>query len=165
MSDLVVRRDAAWFQGRKLPFAIGRSGRTVTKREGDGATPIGRFRFEFGYFRPDRIVSPRTQLPMHPIGPQLGWSDDPADPCYNQQIRRPHPFRHERLRRADPLYDLVLVFSANRAPITPGHGSALFIHIWRKPRHPTEGCIAFTPRDLLWILERLTPHARVIIQP
>ena len=33
----------------------------------------------------------------------------------------------------------------------PGKGSAIFIHAWRRPRFPTEGCIAFDIHDLLWI--------------
>lgn len=165
INDLVVGRMGARFRGRRFPCAIGRSGTTVRKIEGDGATPTGVFRFEFLYRRPDRASDLRCALPVVPIGPFDGWSDDPADPSYNTPIRRFHPWRHERLRRPDPLYDLILVFDANRSPITPGGGSALFVHIWKSPRKPTEGCVAFAREHLVWILERLDRRSRLVIQP
>jgi L,D-peptidoglycan transpeptidase YkuD (ErfK/YbiS/YcfS/YnhG family) len=97
------------------------------------------------------------------IGPACGWSDDPTDPDYNRPVRRPHRFGHEALRRPDPLYDLVAVLDWNRKPAVPGRGSAIFLHVWRKPRHPTEGCIAFRHADLRWILDRWTPRSRVVV--
>ena len=77
------------------------------------------------------------------IGPEDGWSDDPADPAYNQPVRLPRRFGHERLRRADRQYDLVAVLDWNRAPVVAGRGSAIFLHVWRGARQPTAGCIAF----------------------
>jgi L,D-peptidoglycan transpeptidase YkuD (ErfK/YbiS/YcfS/YnhG family) len=65
--------------------------------------------------------------------------------------------------RADPLYDLVAVLDWNRRPVVPGRGSAIFLHLWRKPRHPTAGCIAFRGADLAWILARWTPRSRVVV--
>ena len=41
--------------------------------------------------------------------PDRLWSDDPNDFDYNQMVRAPYPYSHERLTRADPQYDLVLV--------------------------------------------------------
>lgn len=148
------RRGEAWFLGRRFPCALGRGGVVSEKREGDGAAPSGVFALEGGYYRADRLPPPRGALPLRPLRPWDGWSDDPEDPLYNQPIRRPHRFGHERLWRADRRYDLIIVFSANRAPIRPGCGSALFLHLWRSPRYPTEGCVAFARPDLLWILER-----------
>jgi L,D-peptidoglycan transpeptidase YkuD (ErfK/YbiS/YcfS/YnhG family) len=98
------------------------------------------------------------------IGPGDGWSDDSTDPDYNRPVRRPHRFRHEALRRADPLYDLVAVLDWNRHPPVPGLGSAIFVHVWRGPRHPTSGCIAFRRADLAWILERWTARDRVVVE-
>lgn len=160
--DLVVsRRGEARFYGRRLPCAVGRSGFFQEKREGDRASPIGAFHLEFGLYRPDRIHPPGGALPWAPIRPGDGWSDDPEDPAYNLPVRRPHPWRHERLWRADPLYDLVVVFDANRTPIRPGCGSALFLHVWRRPRFPTEGCIAFARDDLAWVLYRWRKDSRL----
>ena len=99
-----------------------------------------------------------------PIGPRDLWSDDGRDEDYNHLVRAPHGFSHERLRRADPLYDLVLVTNWNWPDAEPGRGSAIFIHRWRRPRHPTAGCVAFDPSDLLWLARRMPPGSRVAVR-
>ncbi|WP_372603062.1 L,D-transpeptidase [Actibacterium sp.] len=162
-ADLVVTRTGARLFGQRLPCAIGRSGRSVHKHEGDGATPVGDLRITGLLYRPDRM--PRPTPWARPIGPRDLWSDDPADPAYNHHVRAPHRFGHETLRRADPLYDLVLLTDWNWPDATPGQGSAIFLHQWRKPRHPTEGCIAFARADLIRVAQSLPPGSRVLIQP
>ena len=47
-------------------------------------------------------------------------------------VLRPHRFRHEALRRSDPMYDLVAVLDWNRHPAVTGRGSAIFLHVWRR---------------------------------
>ena len=88
---------------------------------------------------------------------------DPADPAYNTLVRAPHRFGHETLRRPDPLYDVVLLTDWNWPDARPGRGSAIFLHVWRKPRHPTEGCIAVRRDHLEWIVRRVAPGSRVIV--
>ncbi|MFS4439472.1 L,D-transpeptidase family protein [Paracoccaceae bacterium GXU_MW_L88] len=162
--DLVITKWGARFSGLRFPCAIGRGGIGEKRGEGDSITPRGVHRLQYVITRPDRPV-PTLPLPVVTSGPQDGWGDDPADPAgYNRPICRPYAASHERLRRADPLYDLVGVMDYNRDPITPGGGSAIFLHVWRRPRYPTEGCIAFDPGDLLAILSRWTPRSRILIQ-
>lgn len=164
--DLVVTRWGARFQGRRLPCAVGRGGITQDKREGDGATPAGTWRLVFGAYRADRTLPPPSVLPLVPISPADIWSDDPADPAYNHWLHaHGHPFGHERLRRAGPLYDLVLMSDWNWPDARPGKGSAIFIHAWRRPRYPTAGCIAFRPVHLRWIVARWTTRSRVRVYP
>ena len=127
-------------------------------------TPAGVHRIEAVLVRRDRGAGPVRRMRCRPIGPADGWSDDPADPAYNRMVRRPHRFGHEALRRADRQYDLVAVLDWNRDPVVKGRGSAIFLHCWRKPRHPTAGCIAFAGWDLAWILRRWTPRSRVIVR-
>lgn len=162
---VVSARGVARFRGRRFPCALGRGGLVSDKREGDGGTPRGVFGLETVFYRADRISRPVTRLSTQPIGPFDGWSDDPTDPQYNMAVTRPHPFNSERLARPDPLYDLIVVFDANRAPIAPGCGSALFLHVWRAPRLPTAGCIAFARQDLLWILARCSVRTRLWVSP
>jgi L,D-peptidoglycan transpeptidase YkuD (ErfK/YbiS/YcfS/YnhG family) len=165
VSDLVITRWGARFLGRHLPCAIGRGGITLRKREGDGATPAGVHGIVGMLYRPDRIAAATLPDWAVPIGPSDLWSDDVRDPDYNLMVRAPHPFSHERLSRADPLYDLILITDWNWPNAIPGHGSAIFLHRWRKPRHPTAGCVAFAPGDLLWIARHLTPQTRLIVRP
>ena len=150
------------FHGRLIPCSIGRGGIRSDKREGDGATPRGVHRIVGMYYRPDRIAAPVDWAV--PIGPQDLWSDDAKDADYNHHVRAPYPHSHERLRRADRLYDLVLITDWNWPDAQPGKGSAIFLHRWRKPGHPTEGCVAFAPDNLLWITQQLFPGSRLIVR-
>lgn len=68
------------------------------------------------------------------------------------------------MRRADGAYDLVAVLDWNRAPVRAGRGSAIFLHVWRGPRRPTAGCIAFRRADLAWILARWRTEDRVDVR-
>jgi L,D-peptidoglycan transpeptidase YkuD (ErfK/YbiS/YcfS/YnhG family) len=165
MTDLIVRAGRARFGPRIIPCVLGKGGARVAKREGDGATPIGAHRVLYGLYRADRLRQPRSVLLFKPIGPRDLWSDDLRDPAYNCRVTSPHGFSHEYLRRSDPLYDLVLVTDWNMSPPQPGRGSAIFLHTWRRPGWATEGCVAFSRRDLMWIVEKWTAHSRVVVQP
>jgi L,D-peptidoglycan transpeptidase YkuD (ErfK/YbiS/YcfS/YnhG family) len=162
--DIVVDAWGARFMNRRFPCSIGRGGITTRKREGDGATPAGEHHFVGMLYRPDRL--PATQLAdwALPIGPSDLWSDDSRDPDYNLMVRAPHRWSHERLSRPDPLYDLILLTDWNWPRAVPGEGSAIFVHTWRKPRHPTAGCVAFARADLLWIARRIRHQTRLIIR-
>lgn len=161
-SDLIVTSQGLRFLGRRIPCATGRGGFTDRKREGDGATPRGTHRLVGLLYRPDRIRRPAKWAV--PTRPGDLWSDDPGDTAYNHLVRRPYPHSHEALRRPDPLYDLILLTDWNWPNAVPGKGSAIFLHVWRKPRHPTEGCVAFDRRDLLWMLPRLGPGTRIHVR-
>ncbi len=160
--DLVVTAQGCRFRGRHLPCAIGRGGITADKREGDGATPVGVHCIVGLLYRPDRVAPP-TGWAM-PIGPRDLWADDPRHRDYNHMVRAPFASGHERLRRGDPLYDLVLVTDWNWPRAVPGRGSAIFLHVWRGPRIPTAGCVAFRRDHLLWIVARLTPQTRLVVR-
>ncbi len=160
-TDLVLTPRGLRAFGRTLPCAIGRGGLSGQKREGDGATPRGTHRLVGMLYRPDRMARPADWA--LPIRPGDLWSDDPKDPDYNMMVRAPHGLGHERLSRADPLYDLVILTDWNWPYAVPGRGSAIFIHRWRKPGHPTEGCIALAPLDLLWLATRIRHRTRLII--
>ncbi len=167
--DMVVTRWGARFLGRRFACAVGRGGIRPDKTEGDAATPAGTWCIVGVGYRPDRGVMPATSglsgVSVAPILPRDIWSDDPRDPDYNHLLRSyNHPFSHEKLRRPDPLYDIVLSTDWNWPEAVPGHGSAIFIHQWRRPRYPTAGCIAFSRRDLRWILARWTRHSRIHVR-
>ena len=161
-ADIVVTKWGATFRGRRFPCAIGRGGITARKREGDGATPAGVHRLVGMLYRADRLAKPADWA--LPIGPFDAWSDAPDDIDYNSFVRAPCPHSHERLHRPDRLYDLILLTDWNWPQAQPGHGSAIFVHIWRGPRHPTAGCVAFSRQDLLWIAPRIRHETRLIIR-
>ncbi len=159
--DMVLTPMGLRFRGRMFPCSLGRRGVTGNKREGDGATPQGVHRIAGLLFRPDRMARPNGWA--RPIGPRDLWSDDIADPCYNAPVRAPHGFSHEALRRGDPLYDLIVLTDWNHPLAQPGYGSAIFLHQWRRPGYPTEGCIALGRDHLRWIVDRITRQTRLIV--
>ena len=150
------------FQGRRFPCTIGKGGIVSDKREGDGGTPVGVHQIVGLLYRPDRMPQPVSWA--MPIGKDDLWSDASDDSAYNQMVRAPYPHSHENLRRADPLYDLVLLTDWNWPDATPGKGSAIFLHQYRRKGYPTEGCIAFRRDHLRWIAERAAPGTRLIVR-
>jgi L,D-peptidoglycan transpeptidase YkuD (ErfK/YbiS/YcfS/YnhG family) len=159
--DLVLTPKGVRFQGQTYPCTIGKGGIKTDKREGDGATPRGIHRIAGMLYRPDRIAKP-TPWAL-PIGPNNLWSDDENDHAYNSMVRAPYPHSHEKLRRADPLYDLVVLTDWNWPHAVKGRGSAIFIHQYRRPGYPTEGCIAFRRDHLHKIARQLTCQTRLFI--
>lgn len=159
--DLVLTPMGIRFQNRVFPCSIGRGGVRDEKREGDGTTPAGVHRIVGCLYRADRIARPCEWA--LPISPRDLWSDDPADAAYNLMVRAPYAHSHERLCRADPLYDLILLTDWNWPDATSGRGSAIFLHQWRQPGFPTEGCIAFDRADLHWITRRITPGTKLLV--
>lgn len=160
---MVLTKRGLRFAGRLYPCTIGRGGVTLNKREGDGATPAGTHRITGLLYRPDRLTRPAPWA--QPIHPRDLWSDDAADRAYNHKVRAPHRFSHERLRRADPLYDLILLTDWNWPDARAGRGSAIFLHQWRRPGHPTEGCIAFARPHMQQIARQAAPGTRLIVPP
>jgi L,D-peptidoglycan transpeptidase YkuD (ErfK/YbiS/YcfS/YnhG family) len=135
-----------------LRCAIGRGGARADKTEGDGATPIACLPLRRVLYRADRVAAPACAVAVEPIGPQDGWCDDPAHADYNRPVTLPHPARHERLWREDPLYDIVGALGWNDAPVVKHRGSAIFLHLARPDLAPTEGCIALPERELRELL-------------
>ncbi|PIW28057.1 MAG: hypothetical protein COW30_08655 [Rhodospirillales bacterium CG15_BIG_FIL_POST_REV_8_21_14_020_66_15] len=138
---------------RRVLCALGRAGVAADKREGDGATPVGRFPLRRLFYRADRRPRPATALPATAITANLGWCDDPQSPAYNRLVRLPCPWRHETLARDDGLYDLMVALGHNDAPPVPDAGSAVFLHLAKDGYAPTEGCVALAEADLLDLLK------------
>ena len=146
-----------------IPCALGRGGATRFKREGDGATPVGRFRLLGCFYRSDRGRRPPTRLTVAAIGPADGWCDDPDDRRYNRPVPLPYPASHERMWRDDHVYDVVLDIAWNRGPVVRGRGSAIFLHLARPGLAPTEGCVAIEPRMAARLLSRIGRDTRIEI--
>jgi L,D-peptidoglycan transpeptidase YkuD (ErfK/YbiS/YcfS/YnhG family) len=130
------------FAGRTEQAAIGRSGTTMRKREGDGATPIAAMRLIGGYVRKDRITLPPSALPLRSTPGGLLWCDEPRHALYNRPARAPFKPSHEKMRRDDGLYDICLVMDWNLHERKRHGGSAIFFHLARPGYTPTEGCVA-----------------------
>lgn len=162
--DILVYGDgrAAW-NGRDMRCALGPAGVAADKREGDGATPAGRFPLRRVLYRSDRRAAPRTVLAARPLAPDDGWCDDPADARYNRPVRLPYPASAEALWRDDHIYDLVVVLGYNDDPVVAGRGSAVFLHLARPGFAPTAGCVALAEADLERVLAECDASTRLCV--
>ncbi|MEW5420570.1 L,D-transpeptidase family protein [Amorphus sp. 3PC139-8] len=131
--------------GRVMTCALGKGGLSARKREGDGATPIGRFHTLALIYRRERTDGAGGTLPRRPVRADDGWADDPASGLYNRHVWLPCPVPHERLMRDDGLYDVVVMIDHNTRPRVRGLGSAVFLHCAREGMTPTAGCVALPP--------------------
>jgi L,D-peptidoglycan transpeptidase YkuD (ErfK/YbiS/YcfS/YnhG family) len=147
-----------------IPVVLGRAGIRANKREGDGATPRGRFRLRRLWWRADRSPKPATLLPTTRINRCIAWCEDPGDRRYNRPFRRSANEPGDRLWRDDRLYDIIIELDHNSRPRIARRGSAVFLHVARPDCSPTAGCVAFAAPDLRRLLGRLGPKTRILIQ-
>jgi len=144
---------------------LGRSGLRAQKREGDGATPVGTYRF--GATMYGIAPNPGVRFHYHRLTCGDWWDEDPGSPTYNT-------FRHvtcgtapafgggsEALWRIAPQYSYFAVIDYNAHPIVPGRGSAIFLHV---AVGATAGCVSLPEQQLVQLLRWLRPAARPLIR-
>lgn len=148
-TQCLVRVGSLTFQG-----AIGRSARTIFKREGDGATPIKSMACMSGYYKYRHRFRTHTKLQMLPITQNMGWCDQADHANYNRAVKLPFSPSHETMLRDDVLYDFVIVLDWNITSRKRHCGSAIFFHVAKPGYPPTQGCIAISRQDVM----RLLPH-------
>lgn len=71
---------------------------------------------------------------------------------------------HEKLKRDDHLYDMVVVMDHNVTRHLSVGGSAIFFHLAYDDYRPTEGCVAISRRDMEWLLPRIGPQTIMIVE-
>jgi len=142
---------------------IGKNGVTRKKKEGDYKTPLGTFKIEKLFFRKDKIKIPKTLLKTVEIKQSMGWCDDINYPKkYNRLIKINKKIKHEKLKRNDSKYDLLIPISYNRKNPKVGLGSCIFIHL-TKDYNPTAGCIALKKKDFLIMLKLIKKNTKIKI--
>jgi L,D-peptidoglycan transpeptidase YkuD (ErfK/YbiS/YcfS/YnhG family) len=142
------------FGGMTVPAAIGRSGRSALKREGDGATPIAAMRLLYGLTRGDNVRFLPTPLTMRRTRQDMLWCDQPENANYNRMVKAPFKASHEEMMRGDGLYDVCLVLDWNITSRRRDCGSAIFFHLIKPGYEPTAGCIAVSLSNM----RRLVRH-------
>ncbi len=163
MEILVTADGSLTWRDRTVRCALGRGGVTHDKREGDGATPAGRYPLRRVFYRADRGAAPETLLPVQIINRDDGWCDDPIHEAYNTLVRLPFSAGHEIMWREDTLYDLVVEIGYNDAPPTPGAGSAIFLHVASADYTTTEGCVALAKPDLRELLATCDDSTHIVV--
>ena len=147
----------------KFKCCIGKRGSTRNKKEGDKKTPKGTFEIENLYFRKDRKEKPLTLLKCIEIKRNMGWCDDIRFPeKYNKLIKAGKKIKHEKLKRKDFKYDLLIPIKYNFLRPSPGKGSCIFIHLTKNYK-PTAGCVALKEKDFLIMLKLIKKNSKIKI--
>ena len=151
------------YKNIKFKCALGKSGIRKKRTEGDNITPKGNFKIIKIYYRKDRITKINSAFKLIEIKKNMGWCDDLKSKKYNQLIKLPTKYRHEKLFRNDRIYDLILVLDYNMNPVIKNKGSAIFIHIAKNNYCKTKGCIALKREDLIEIISKIKRDTKIII--
>jgi len=136
------------------------------KREGDGKSPAGAFdlRLVTGY----GTAGPAgTRMPYRQATATLRCVDDVRSAHYNQLADEAKTRKDwssaEDMRRKDDRYRLLVWVGHNDAPVVPGGGSCIFLHLREGPGATTSGCTAFEPEPMERLLRWLDPAARPVL--
>ncbi|MCL1826022.1 MAG: L,D-transpeptidase family protein [Betaproteobacteria bacterium] len=143
---------------------LGKNGFRKDKREGDGATPTGVFTFGRAF---GNAEDPGASQPYTKISPNDVWVDDPASKFYNQWARADTPDADwssaERLADYGKQYKYALAIDYNTAPVVPGKGSAIFLHV--ATGSPTAGCVAVSEAAMVFFLGFIEKDTRIVLAP
>ena len=136
------------------------------KREGDGRSPAGVFEL--------RLVTGYAKAP--PAGVRMRYReasatlrcvDDPRSSHYNRLVDEARTRKDwssaEDMRLTDDLYRFVVWVGHNDAPVAPGGGSCIFLHLRSGPDSTTAGCTAFEPEPMERLLRWLDPAAQPVL--
>ena len=153
--------------GLRIPVVLGKNGivDAAMKKEGDLRTPAGIFNIvrAFGFETKPKLI----HLPFLQITENDVCVDDPTSTYYNQlidqsKISKPDWHSSEKMRQTE-LYKIGAVISYNQIHPLPGHGSCIFLHVWRNPAEGTSGCVAMSAKDLKTVLYWLEPKKHPVI--
>jgi len=160
---MIIVKKSGYLKYKNLKFrcALGEAGIKKKKKEGDNVTPKGIFKIIKMYYRSDKIKNITTDIKKIKIKKNMGWCDDPSSDLYNQQIKLPNIFSHEKLYRNDNLYDLILVLNYNINPTAKHKGSAIFIHIAKNSYKKTKGCIALKKKNLIELISKIKKNTKI----
>ena len=163
MTILIKNKHTLQIEEFKLRCCIGKNGSTYDKKEGDKKTPKGIFKIGDLYFRKDRVEKPLTKLKCVEIKKNMGWSNDIRYPKkYNKPFKIEKYIKHEKLKRKDHKYDLLIPIKYNFQKPIPGLGSCIFIHLTTDYK-PTAGCVALRKKDFLIMLKIIRKNSKIKI--
>ena len=163
MTILVKNKHTLQIDKFKFRCCVGKNGITKKKIEGDQKTPKGIFEIGNLYYREDRVKKPLTALKCIKIKNNMGWCNDIRFPKkYNKFLRIIPKIKHEKLKRRDYKYNLLIPIKYNFKNTILGLGSCIFIHLTKNYK-PTAGCIALKKNDFLIMLKIIKKNSKIKI--
>jgi len=162
---MIIINKSKYLKYKDLKFrcALGKAGIRKKKIEGDNITPKGIYKIIKIYYRDDRIKKISSKFKLIKIKKNMGWCDDPKSKKYNQLIKLPNRYSHEKFFKNDNSYDLIIILNYNINPIIKNKGSAIFIHIAKKNYKSTKGCIALKKKHLIQLLALIKKNTKIKI--
>jgi L,D-peptidoglycan transpeptidase YkuD (ErfK/YbiS/YcfS/YnhG family) len=133
--------------------------RPKSRHEGDAKTPMGIYRFVYGFgSRPNPGM---TGLKWRPLTPGSCWAGTRKD--YNRWVRRTpcNPADENLWSSEDTAYRYAAVIDFNYAHPVFGRGSGIFLH--RRLDVGTHGCVSLYQDTLVKTLRWLRPSTRIVI--
>ena len=162
--NIKIKKHLLLYKGYKLKCSIGKSGITLSKKEGDLTTPKGLFGLGLLYYRKDKIKLLKCKIKKRAIKKGMGWCNDSKSKKYNQEISFPFKYGAEKLYRKGKVYDIFINIKYNHFPIVKGKGSAIFLHLCDKKYKSTNGCIAVERKNFLKILPLINNKTKILIR-
>lgn len=156
------KKSGVWEEFLKTEGFVGYNGITANKREGDGATPAGRFELRRG-FSFEQL--PGATIPCARITETGVWVDDPESKYYNMWVNSLAPDKDwktaEKMIGYPVSYRYGIVIEYNTDPVIKGAGSAIFLHC--SQGGPTAGCVA-VPEDVMFsLMHFVRPGDKIVI--
>lgn len=176
-----IRKNGKWMVYEQAhPVTLGRTGLAwgdgihdqslvtgYTKKEGDGKSPAGVFRFgaAFGYATPNKLTNPIPSGYL-PITEVTQCIEDSNSKYYNQIIDNTKVKKDweaaDFMRRKDDLYKWG-IFVEHNLPAKASAGSCIFFHLWRANDKPTAGCTAMTEDHILSLIKWIDPQKNPLL--
>ena len=161
--NIILKNKFLYFKNYKLKCSIGKNGISNKKKEGDGKTPKGNFKFKYILYRKDRLLNLKTILKKKVIKKNMGWCDDPKTKYYNRIIKLPFKYSAEKLWLKENVYDIILIIDYNLSPIIKGKGSAIFLHLAKKKYQATKGCVAISKKNMKLLVNKINKKSKLQI--
>ncbi len=153
-----------WYRVLDVRGTVGANG-LGKQREGDKRTPVGVYHFTDAFgIRPD----PGSVIPYVQVDDSHWWVGDSSSAWYNRFVSDREVVRDwaggtsEHIVTFGHVYNYVLAFDFNKE-LTPGAGSAIFLHCLRSPGSPTGGCVAIPEESMVQVLRTVDKTCSVII--
>ncbi len=162
MQIIIKNKDTLLYDDFKFKCAIGKSGITKNKKEGDNKTPKGVYFLGPLYYRKDRLSKPQTKIKSIQISKKFSWCDDINSKFYNMLLKTKKKVRSEKLFRKDGKYDLIIPILYNTSKPKKNKGSAIFLHLTNN-YNKTQGCVALKKKDMLILLKLIDKKTKIKI--
>jgi L,D-peptidoglycan transpeptidase YkuD (ErfK/YbiS/YcfS/YnhG family) len=144
---------------------LGKNGLSANRREGDGTTPTGTYRF--GPRMYGNAPNPGVRFNYRRLRCGDWWDEDPHSPTYNSfqhvrcGVKPPFGGGSEGMWQQPKPYPHLAVIEYNMRPVVPGKGSGIFLHA--QTGGPTIGCVSLRRDQLVAVLRWLRPAAEPVI--